>query len=92
MKLLMIFIIVLLFGCEKDKTRCWTCETAKVSYKLYNTTGVKEHLWDDYDVEAVCDFDEEGIRLYEIANSDTTEMGLGSSSYVQIIEAVTKCK
>ena len=62
-------------NCEKEpQTRCFTCETTIIS-EIYenNTTLLIEGLpHTEYIVEAVCGFDKEGIRLYEISKSDTT--------------------
>lgn len=93
-KLLFFITLVILFSCEKeekDGPRCWTCETFKTSFDMNPTTGDTSKTKKYYDVEAVCDFDEAGIRKYEISRSDTTYPS--KTSYLwKVIVKITKCE
>jgi len=94
-KLLIIALLVILssLACEKkeDERRCWTCETFEKSFWYYITDQHKELIHDYYTVNAVCDFDEEGIRLYEISKSDTLFMTGTQGDKRQLNEIITKC-
>jgi hypothetical protein len=87
--ILVSLVIISILSCEKerDQTRCWTCEKWTKEYFSGTVPGYPKT---NYNVEAVCDFNEDGIRLYEIANSDTTRQNGGSYDY--ITETITKCK
>jgi len=91
-KLLIIALLVILssLACEKkeDEPRCWTCE--KNYYTYYTGLKVDGYPRTNKFVEAVCDFDEEGIRLYEVANSDTIVNVHENYTWTQ--EIVMKCK
>lgn len=93
-KLLFFITLVILFSCEKeerDGPRCWTCEIFKTAYDYLPQTGDTLNTRKYYDVEAVCDFDEAGIRKYEIARSDTTYPSKSYNKW-EVIVKITKCE
>lgn len=86
MKKLLYFIsLIIIFSCtKKDEPRCWTCEEITTVTMNPPRTGFPKT---EYKVEAVCDFNEEGIRKYEKSRTDTIFYGGGQTNYV-----VTTCK